>query len=65
MRHRIAGFSDRGEAIVKDDHGNVVAHGELRLVSYSGLPEKGEDFDLEFVVTWTPAESLDWDRFPR
>ena len=55
MGFRIAGFSDRGEARIVDEHGRVVGCGELVLddAHLTGL-EPGETFGISVRVTWTP-----------
>jgi hypothetical protein len=68
MSFRVAGFSDRGEARIVDEHGRVVGFGELVLedAHLTGL-EPGDSFPLTLRVTWTPALpdpdglDIDWD----
>jgi hypothetical protein len=54
---RIAGFNDRGEVRIVDDHGRLVAYGELRLedAHLTGV-DTGDRFGLEVLVTWTFAD---------
>jgi hypothetical protein len=67
---KIAGFNDRGEARIVDDHGRLVGFGELRLedAHITGI-DRGDRFALEVVITWTPDvadpdevdfDGLDW-----
>ncbi|HLJ02205.1 MAG TPA: hypothetical protein VKT31_02130 [Solirubrobacteraceae bacterium] len=68
MSYRVAGFSDRGEARIVDEHGRVVGFGELVLedAHLTGL-EPGDRFPLTLRVTWTPGlpdpdgVDIDWD----
>jgi hypothetical protein len=63
---KIAGFNHRGEAQIVDDHGNVVAYGELHLqdAHITGI-DRGDRFALEVHITWKPelpdADTLDFD----
>ena len=68
MAFRIAGFNDRGEARIVDEHGRVVAFGELELedAHLTGV-DAGDSWPLSLRVTWTPelpdpdAVDIDWD----
>jgi hypothetical protein len=72
---RIAGINNRGEVRIVDDEGRLAGYGELRLTDahITGI-DRGDRFDLEVVVTWTPElpdpdetdfDGLDWQRLLR
>lgn len=55
MQYRIAGFSDRGEARIVDEHGRQVAVGELRVETLTE-PERGDLLGVELHVVWNKRE---------
>jgi hypothetical protein len=63
---RIAGFNDRGEARIVNDHGELVGYGDLRLpdAHITGI-DTGDRISLDVVITWTrempDPDAMDFD----